>query len=134
MVDFGTTSNESTDYPDYAHAVSQAVATHKAQFGLLVCTTGVGMSIAANKVPGIRAAVVSDEQTAAVVRQHNNANVLCLAAKNTSPEQAARIVDSYLNAKFEGGRHERRVHKLEPATIGYGSPAAPIYTCAIIPS
>src|SRR5215831_14913809 len=76
VADFGTNSKDSTDYPDYAHMVSQSVANRKAQFGILICTTGVGMSMAANKVPGIRAALAGDEQTAAVTRQHNNANVL----------------------------------------------------------
>lgn len=111
--DFGTHSKDSTDYPDYAIAVSEAVAMHKARYGILVCTTGVGMSMTANKVPGVRAALVGDVTTAAVTRQHNDANVLCLAAKFTPPEQAKRIIDAFLNAAFEGGRHERRVHKME---------------------
>ncbi len=113
VADFGTYSKDSTDYPDYAHAVSQAVASGKAQFGVLLCTTGIGMSMAANKVPGIRAALVTDEETAAVTRQHNDANVVCIAAKNTSPEQAQRIVEAFLGSKFQGGRHERRVNKME---------------------
>ncbi len=113
VADFGTNSNESSDYPDFAQAVGQNVANSKAQFGILICTTGVGMSIAANKVPGVRAALVSDTQTAILARQHNNANVLCLAAKATSPELAPKIVDAFLNARFEGGRHGRRVNKME---------------------
>ncbi|MBC8097559.1 MAG: ribose 5-phosphate isomerase B [Akkermansiaceae bacterium] len=113
IADFGTVSTESTDYPDYAQAVSAAVANGKAQFGVLVCTTGIGMSMAANKVPGIRAALVVDEETAAITRQHNDANVVCIAAKSTPPELAEKIVDSFLDSKFQGGRHERRVNKME---------------------
>ena len=85
----------------------------KPQFGLLVCTTGVGMSIAANKVPGVRAALVADERTAALARQHNNANVLCLAGKTTPPELAQRDRRRVSQPAFEGGRHERRVSKME---------------------
>jgi RpiB/LacA/LacB family sugar-phosphate isomerase len=113
IADFGTASTESTDYPDYAHAVAQCVAQRKARFGVLVCTTGIGMSIAANKVPGVRAALVGDEDTADLARRHNDANVLCLGAKQTSPSEAKRILDAFLNARFEGGRHERRVNKME---------------------
>jgi glycine hydroxymethyltransferase len=117
VADFGTNSTESTDYPDYAQVVSQAVAGGKAQFGVLVCTTGIGMSMAANKVPGIRAALVADEETAVVTRQHNDANVICIAAKTTPTSDATRIVDAFLNAKFQGGRHERRVNKMETSFI-----------------
>ena len=114
VTDFGANSKESSDYPDYARAVASSVAEHHHELGLLVCTSGVGMSIAANKVPGARAALVWDEQTGAMARQHNNANVLCLAGKGTAPETAKKIVDAFLHASFEGGRHERRVNKLEP--------------------
>ena len=111
--DFGANSSQPIDYPDFAQAVGQCVAQGRAKFGILVCTTGVGMSIAANKVPGVRAALVSDEDTAALARRHNDANVLCLAGKSTPPETATRIVDAFLAASFEGGRHERRVGKME---------------------
>src|SRR5262249_22143997 len=113
IADLGTNSKESTDYPDYAQAVAHKVSIRPAEFGLLICTTGVGMSITANKVPGIRAALVGDEETAALARKHNDANVLCLAGKMTGAEEARKIVDAFLNAHFEGGRHERRVHKME---------------------
>jgi RpiB/LacA/LacB family sugar-phosphate isomerase len=113
VVDFGTQSAESTDYPDYAQAVAESVASRKADLGLLVCTTGVGMSITANKVPGVRAALVFDEKMASLARQHNDANVLCLGQKFTPPDLARRIVDAFLAAQFEGGRHERRVAKME---------------------
>jgi glycine hydroxymethyltransferase len=113
VTDFGTNSKESTDYPDYAHLVSKAVAANKNDFGILVCTSGVGMSIAANKVPGIRAALVWNEDMASLVRQHNNANVLCLGSLGMDAETARRIVENFLAAEFEGGRHERRVNKIE---------------------
>ena len=113
VADFGASSGEASDYPDFAQAVGQSVAQRKAHFGVLVCTTGLGMSIAANKVPGVRAALVTDEGTAALARQHNNANVLCLAAKATPLDLARRIVEVFLNTPFEGGQHERRVNKME---------------------
>jgi len=118
IVDLGTHSRESTDYPDYGRAVAQMVADRQADLGILCCTTGVGMSIVANKVPGVRAALAFDEKTAQLAREHNNANVLCLAGRSTSSEQAARMVDAFLSARFEGGRHERRVRKLEPSAAG----------------
>jgi RpiB/LacA/LacB family sugar-phosphate isomerase len=114
VTDFGAHSKEPTDYPDYAHLVARSVAEHEHDLGVLVCTTGIGMSIAANKVPGARAALVWDDQTAALARQHNNANVLCLGGKGTEPQTAKRILEAFLSASFEGGRHERRVNKLEP--------------------
>jgi RpiB/LacA/LacB family sugar-phosphate isomerase len=117
VADFGTGSRESTDYPDFAQAVGLSVANRRAQFGILICTTGVGMSIAANKVSGVRAALVSDEQTAALARQHNNANVLCLAAKSIAADQIPKIVETFLTTRFEGGRHERRVSKMETQFI-----------------
>ena len=113
VTDFGTTTRESTDYPDYAQAVARSVVDHKQEVGLLICTSGIGMSIAANKVPGARAALVWDEEMARLAREHNNANVLCLGGKATELEAARRIIDAFLNAQFQGGRHERRVHKLE---------------------
>jgi RpiB/LacA/LacB family sugar-phosphate isomerase len=113
VADFGTHSKASVDYPDFAHAVARSVAQGKTEFGVLVCTTGVGISIAANKVPGVRAALVADEETAALARRHNDANVLCLAGRTTAPEQAALILDAFLKTGFEGGRHERRVKKME---------------------
>jgi RpiB/LacA/LacB family sugar-phosphate isomerase len=117
VADFGTNSTESSDYPDFAQAVGQSVANHKAHYGILICTTGLGMSMAANKVPGVRAALTSDEQSAAQARRHNNANVLCLAARTTPVDQAQKIVETFLNTGFEGGRHERRVNKMETQFI-----------------
>lgn len=115
--DLGTNSNEPTDYPDYAQAVAKRVVDGEANFGILICASGVGMSIAANKVHGIRAAVARDEQMATLVRRHNNANVLCIGARFVSPEQARGIAEAFLAAGFEGGRHERRVAKLERGYI-----------------
>ena len=117
FVDLGTHNKESTDYPDYAQAVSEMVIAGRAELGLLVCTTGIGMCITANKFSGIRAALVADKDTAAVTRQHNNSNVLCLAGKTTPVAAARQIVDAFVAAKFEGGRHERRVNKMEPRNI-----------------
>jgi RpiB/LacA/LacB family sugar-phosphate isomerase len=117
LVDYGTNSKDSTDYPDFAHLVSYAVADSKNDFGILVCTSGVGMSITANKVPGVRAALVFDEEMAAMSRQHNDANIVCIGAKNTDTETALRIAEAFLNARFEGGRHERRVGKIESAAV-----------------
>jgi glycine hydroxymethyltransferase len=114
VTDCGTQSDVSTDYPDYAQLVGAAVTGGKADFGILCCQTGVGMSIAANKVPGIRAAQVYDAETAALARRHNDANVLCLAAQRTTPSGALAIVQAFADAEFEGGRHARRIGKLEP--------------------
>jgi glycine hydroxymethyltransferase len=113
VVDYGTVSKESTDYPDFAHLVGYAVADNKNEFGILCCTSGVGMSITANKIPGVRAALVFDDEMAGLARQHNDANVLCIGSKQTDAEMAKRMVDAFLSAKFEGGRHERRVSKME---------------------
>ena len=113
LADHGTDSKESCDYPDYALAVARSVAAGQAELGLLICTTGIGVSITANKVGGIRAALVSDAAGAAMTRQHNDANVLCLAGKTTPPDIAKKILDAFISAKFEGGRHERRVRKMD---------------------
>jgi RpiB/LacA/LacB family sugar-phosphate isomerase len=117
VADFGARSKESSDYPDYAQAVALTVAQRKAQFGVLICTTGVGMSISANKIPGVRAALVANAETAARARQHNNANVLCLSGQSTQPEEAAKIVDAFLSTGFDGGRHERRITKMETRIV-----------------
>lgn len=113
VVDYGAGSKDSTDYPDFAHLVGYAVADSKNEFGILCCTSGVGMSITANKIPGVRAALVFDEEMAGMARQHNDANVLCIGSKHSDAESAKRMVDAFLAAQFEGGRHERRVNKIE---------------------
>jgi ribose 5-phosphate isomerase B len=111
-VDEGTNSAESVDYPDFARRVGQVVSRREADLGILVCGSGIGMAIAANKVEGIRAANVSSEYEARMSREHNDANVLALGARILNPEQAIAIVESWLNTQFAGGRHERRVEKI----------------------
>ena len=112
VVDFGTDGTASVDYPDFARLVGHEVAQHHADLGVLVCGSGIGMAIAANKVEGIRAANVSSEYEAQMSREHNNANVLALGARILNPEQALGIVDKWLATQFAGGRHERRVEKI----------------------
>jgi ribose 5-phosphate isomerase B len=110
--DRGTVSNESVDYPDFAKHVGEDVVAHKADLGILVCGTGIGMSIAANKVPGVRAANVSTIEEAQLSREHNDANVLALGARTLDPQNAIAIVDKWLHTSFLGGRHQRRVDKI----------------------
>ena len=110
--DFGTQNTESTDYPDYASLVAHEVADGRADRGVLVCSTGIGMSIAANKVEGVRAALVNSEDAARITRQHNDANVIAIGARYTGAEAAGPMVDAFLNTEFEGGRHARRVAKI----------------------
>ena len=110
--DFGTHGSESVDYPDFAADVAHAVAAGDFDRGLLVCGSGIGMAIAANKVPGIRAAVVTDAESARLSRSHNDANVLALGARRTPAEAAGDIVTAFLDTPFEGGRHQRRIDKL----------------------
>jgi len=113
VFDFGTNSTESVDYPDFAFPCALSVSKHEYDFGILVCTTGIGMSICANKVKGIRAALVSSVDDARLTREHNDSNILCLSAKNTDLSDALAIVDVYLSTIFLGDRHLRRVKKIE---------------------
>ncbi|HLY99472.1 MAG TPA: ribose 5-phosphate isomerase B [Candidatus Angelobacter sp.] len=110
--DYGTSSAESVDYPDYACRVGQDVSAGCSDRGILVCGSGIGMAMAANKVHGIRAANVTTEHEARMSREHNNANVLALGARILGAEEAFRIVDTWLATQFAGGRHERRVEKM----------------------
>lgn len=110
--DLGPHAPDSVDYPDYAVAVSRAVAEGRARLGILVCGTGIGMSIAANKVPGVRAALCRTEYEARMARAHNDANVLCLGERVTGAGLGAAIVEAFLATAFEGGRHARRVEKM----------------------
>ena len=110
--DEGTSSPESVDYPDYARSVAHDVSEQRADLGILVCGSGIGMAITANKVDGIRAANVSTDYEAQMSREHNNANVLALGARILNPDQAFTIVDKWLTTQFAGGRHERRVEKI----------------------
>ena len=112
LADLGTSSEASVDYPDYAEKVARAVASGEADRGMLICGTGIGMSIAANKVEGIRAAVVSDEKIAALSRQHNDANVFCAGSRITPVVKIAECLKIWLQTPFEGGRHQNRVAKI----------------------
>ncbi len=110
--DLGCYSAESCDYPDFAAAVGRAVTANEGTLGLLVCGTGIGMSLAANKIPGVRAAVCGDVYSAKMTRRHNDANILCLGARVTGPGLAEEIADAFFSSSFEGGRHARRVAKI----------------------
>lgn len=112
VVDYGTGSDHSTDYPDYAVPVCVSVATGGADRGVLLCGSGIGMSITANKIKGIRAALCHDELTAEVSRRHNDANVICLAADLLGEELIRRMMEIWVSTDFEGGRHARRVEKV----------------------
>ena len=112
VTDMGTDSPESCDYPDYAERVAVAVSAGEADRGVLICGTGIGMSIVANKFPGVRAAVAWDRYTAEVSRSHNDANVLCLGARTLSPEKMLELVRYWFGVGFEGGRHVRRIEKI----------------------
>jgi ribose 5-phosphate isomerase B len=114
----GDISGPPSDYPDRAYEVGKAVADGKADLGILLCGTGIGMSIAANKVPGVRAAVVHDEMTAHLARSHNSANVLCMSADLLGQRLIEKIAEVWLSASFEGGRHVRRIHKIEAIEKG----------------
>ena len=107
--DFGTDSTESCDYPAFGKAAAQAVASGQCEWGIVICTTGIGISIAANKVRGIRCALCTDPLMAEMCRRHNDANMLALGAGIVGPNLAERIVEAFLTTEFEGGRHARRV-------------------------
>jgi ribose 5-phosphate isomerase B len=110
--DVGTTGDASVDYPDYAAAVGGRVASGRCERGILVCGTGIGMAIAANKIDGIRAAAAGDEVSARLAREHNDANVLTLGSRVTPPDLALRLAQIFLDTPFAGGRHQRRVDKV----------------------
>lgn len=112
VTDLGTNSSDSVDYPDFAKLCCDEVIGGNAEFGILVCGTGVGISIAANKVKGIRCGLCPSPQIAALVKQHNNANVIALGGRFTDEETAKEIVDAYMAASFEGGRHMGRIDKI----------------------
>ena len=113
VLDLGTHSEESVDYPVYGKACGEAVASGKADLGVVVCGTGIGISIAANKVKGIRCGLCTSVEMAHLTKQHNNANILALGGRTTEPELALKIVDEWLDTEFEGGRHQRRVDMLD---------------------
>src|SRR5499426_1272362 len=111
--DRGTHTEDSVDYPDYAAEVASAVARGEAEKGILVCGSGIGMEIAANKVPGIRAALAWNEETAELARRHNDANVVAVGGRTTPRETIDRIIRAFLTTDFEGGRHQRRIEKIK---------------------
>ena len=113
FVDFGTNSQESVDYPDYAQKVVAGILNGFAQRGILICGTGIGMSISANRFKGIRAGLCHNTTEARLTREHNDANVLCLGARMTGKELALEIAQTFLTAKFQGDRHLRRIEKIE---------------------
>ncbi|MBD3224511.1 MAG: ribose 5-phosphate isomerase B [Caldithrix sp.] len=114
--DYGTFKMDSCDYPEFGYKVSQAVVNNETDLGILICGTGIGMCITANKIKGIRAAQAWDEQTAQLSRLHNNANILCLGGRILEEDQALKIVDVWLNTSFEGGRHESRINLIAKLT------------------
>jgi len=124
--DMGTSGEESVDYPDYAARVARAVATGQADLGILICGTGIGMSITANKVRGIRAAVATDSYMARMAREHNDANILCLGGRVLGAGSALEIVQAFLQSRFAGGRHARRVEKIQALEhAGTKDPSSP---------
>lgn len=116
VIDKGTDSNDSVDYPDFAYEVADSVAQGRAEKGIIICGSGIGVSITANKVEGIRAALVYNEETAQLARQHNDANVMCYGARFFSVEDAKKMVSAFFNTDFKGGRHQRRVDKIHDLT------------------
>ncbi|HZY10994.1 MAG TPA: ribose 5-phosphate isomerase B [Bacteroidota bacterium] len=114
--DFGTNSTESADYPDFAHKVAQSVSEGQTDLGILICGTGIGMSIVANKHKGVRAAVVESVAAAKLAREHNDANILAIGARLISWDSAKEIITTFLSARFEGGRHQRRIEKIHSIT------------------
>lgn len=119
--DFGTYSKDSCDYPDYGLKVAEAVANNEYKFGILICGTGIGIGISANKVPGIRAALCSDTFSAHATREHNDANILTLGERTVGPGLAIDIVDTFLNAEFQGDRHQNRIDKISEIEKKYSA-------------
>lgn len=113
VLDLGTNSTDSVDYPEFGHTVGHAVADKKAEFGIVVCGTGIGISIAANKVPGVRAALCTNTTMARLTREHNNANILAMGGRIVGDVLALEMVDTFLGTEFQGGRHEKRINKIE---------------------
>lgn len=112
VVDYGTDNDDSVDYPDFAEKVAKDVSCGKADLGVLVCGTGIGMSIVANKFPGVRAALATDKFMAQMAREHNDANILVLGGRVLTAENAAEMVNVWLDSTYEGGRHQRRLDKI----------------------
>ncbi len=119
VTDAGTNSDASVDYPDYGQKVAETVREGGAEYGILICGTGIGMSIAANKIPGIRAALVTDVFMARMAKEHNNANVLVLGGRVLDEQKACDLVGAWLDATFEGGRHQSRLDKITALEMKY---------------
>ena len=124
VLDLGTHSTESVDYPDYAALVAESLADHKVERGLLICGTGIGMSMAANKVPGVRAALCADLYTARMSREHNDANVLVLGGRLMGADMATDILQAWLQTEFAAGRHARRVEKIADIEVRHAGDRA----------
>ncbi len=126
VIDFGTNSADSCDYPDFAQAVGLEVAASRSDRGILVCSTGIGMAIAANKIEGVRAAPAQSEDEVRLTREHNDANVLTIGARYLDEAAAGALIDVFLNTEFSGGRHARRVAKIRQleANKSFGDPHA----------
>lgn len=112
VLDFGTFNIDSVDYPDFAYPTAEAVASQVSDYGILICGSGIGVSIVANKVKGIRAALCCNQEMAKMARMHNNANIICLGARAISADDATKIIDTFFATEFEGGRHIARVNKI----------------------
>jgi ribose 5-phosphate isomerase B len=112
IVDYGTDNGDSVDYPDFAEKVASAVSRGESDLGILICGTGIGMSIVANKFPGVRAALAADEFMAKMAKEHNNANILVLGGRVLPTEKAVKMVNVWLDSSYEGGRHQRRLDKI----------------------
>ena len=110
--DFGTTTEESVDYPDFAHAVSQSIEQGDTNMGVLICGTGIGMTMSANRHKGIRAALCKDGNACEMARKHNDADILCIGARNTNPAILFDMLGCFFNTEFEGGRHQKRIEKI----------------------
>ncbi len=119
VVNFGTDTEERTDYPIYGKKVADAIVSGECELGILICGTGIGISLAANKVKGIRAAVCSEPYSARLTRQHNNANIIAFGARVVGEATAEMIVDEFLSAEYEGGRHQGRIDMIEAIERGY---------------
>ncbi|MCS7202800.1 MAG: ribose 5-phosphate isomerase B [Dictyoglomus sp.] len=119
FIDIGTNSEDPVDYPDIAEKACELIVKGEVNYGILICGTGIGMSIIANKFPGIRAALVYSDETAILAKKHNNANVICLGGRTMKIEEVIRWIRIWLNEDFEGGRHQRRIDKIKEIEIKY---------------
>jgi RpiB/LacA/LacB family sugar-phosphate isomerase len=120
VVDLGPDNQDAVDYPDFAHILAQRIAGGQGECGVLICGTGIGMSMTANRHPGVRAALCHDAFTAEFARRHNNANVLCMGGRTTGPGIAVQMLDIFLATGFDGGRHERRIGKIDAGRADRG--------------